>query len=678
MSNLLYAMPRTVFSISVVLTAMAILSGFRLWLYYERASDLTDLSLVERLRLFWIGFRLDGTVVGKGFLILIVALLFSVEEWLEIVQSALLVYAGILFFGLFLAEIAGVYFFRYYDLRPNYLVLEHGLDLEVLRTIAKAYPIAWMLFLSAAGTAGVVSLVAEIKGLSLEGTESFYGPFPWFLDQLGTVFCCLLAALAARGTLDHRPLNPSAAMVTSNRVANEIASCGIFNVLYEWSRRSRRDQTDLKSVIRLLPSNEALRRAGTYLSIRGPLTHDSPNPLVRRVRGYGGHHPVNVVLVVMESFTSRLIGALGGTPALSPELDRLSAEGALLECCYATGERTIQALEAAVSSFPPLPGHGVVNRPQAHRGFSTLATILKERDYSTLFLYGGQGIFDRMRAFFLGNGFDTFIEEKDFDNVEYRSPWGVSDEDLFRRANQEFRQLANQRQPFFATILTVSLHSPWEYPAGRIVPLPLETPVPPGFKYEELNNFLYADYALGRFMREAKGASYFEDTLFVFVGDHGVHLRGRDLIPVEEYRVPALFFAPRFLKPKRIQRVTSQIDLPPTIMGILGGEYRSPFLGNDVLSPGAQESLAIMIYNKKRYGVIFGPHLTVFTETGMETAYKRIQGEPSWNPAPLTSEQANYSRDAVALLQMAEHLLKTGQYTTGKEGNSSSRSSAVK
>ena len=130
---------------------------------------------------------------------------------------------------------------------------------------------------------------------------------------------------------------------------------------------------------------------------------------------------------------------------------------------------------------------------------------------------------------------------------------------------------------FFATILTVSLHSPWEYPSGRIKPLPRETLVPPGFEFEGLNIFFMRTTPSAS-LSVRQNATYFDKTLFVFVGDHGIHLRGRDLIPVDDYRVPALFLAPACLEPQRVQRVISQIDIPPTIMGILGGEYRNPFL----------------------------------------------------------------------------------------------------
>jgi phosphoglycerol transferase MdoB-like AlkP superfamily enzyme len=271
-----------------------------------------------------------------------------------------------------------------------------------------------------------------------------------------------------------------------------------------------------------------------------------------------------------------------------------------------------------------------------------------------------------MRSFFVANGFDRFIEEKDFLSPEFVGTWGVSDEDLFHRADGEFRKLHEQGRAFFATILTVSLHSPWEYPAGRIQPLSPQTPVPPGFELEELNNFLYADYAIGRFIREAREAPYFDRTLFVFVGDHGVHLRGRELIPVDEYRVPAVFLAPAHLEPRRIQRVTSQIDIPPTIMGMLGGEYRNPFFGRDVMNHHANDNFAVVVYNKNRYGIVSDRELIVLTETGGEVSYMRTENHNPWQQVPAAAQQFERSKNAVALLRVAEDLLLSSRYTNAK------------
>jgi phosphoglycerol transferase MdoB-like AlkP superfamily enzyme len=650
------ALPRTTLSVAISLVALVILSGFRLWLYRERRSDVSGLSVGLKLKLFWIGVRLDGVIVSRACMPLIVAALALPDSFHPAIRFFFGLYLGIFYFALFFAEIAGIYFFRFYDFRPNYLVFEHGTDREVLKTIVKAYPLVRMVLLSFIGA------WLAVFGVQLMAPMAPVSAPLWWWDRSLTFLWLMIAGFASRGTFDHRPLNPSLASFTTNRIANEIAGCGIFNLLYEWSQRAKNEFAALKSVTQVPSAEEAFAGARRILSAEGSFSNDGPNPLTRRIANSSPPAPLNVVLVVMESFTGRLTGCLGGTPALSPELDKLAQEGLLLERCYATGERTIQGLEAAVCSFPPLPGEGVVKRPQARQDFATLASVLRQRGYATTFLYGGQGIFDHMRSFFLGNGYDRFIEEKDFSAPRYKSPWGVSDEDLFERADEEFRLHHEARQPFFATLLTVSLHSPWQFPAGKIDPLAADVEVPPGFELDELNNFLYADYCIGEFIRRARRAPYFDSTLFVFVGDHGVHLRGNQLIPIDDYIVPALFLAPKHVNTGRISAVASQMDLPPTIMGIVGGEYRSSFFGRDVRRPQAQDAFALVIYNKKRYGIVTDGELIVLRESGDRLAYQRPSEAKPWTQVEVTATQAARIHDGLAILRSAESLLVSGRY----------------
>jgi len=653
-------MPRTTLSIVICLVGLLILSGFRLWLYAERRSDLRCLTLGQKFKLFWIGLRLDSVIVSRACLPLVFAALALPDALLFASRFFFGLYLGIVYFALFFAEIAGIYFFRFYDFRPNYLVFEHGADREVLRTVAKAYPLVRIVLLSFTGAWLAVTAAQLLVPTAPAG--SVRNDLIWLWDRGVTFLGLLLVGFTSRGTFDHRPLNPSLASFTTNRIANEIACCGIFNLLYEWSQRATNQFAALKSITEVPSAADAFAAARRMLSWDGPLTDDGPNPLARRIASCSPPAPLNVVLVVMESFTGRLTGCLGGLPALSPELDKLAQEGLLLERCYATGERTIQGLEAAVCSFPPLPGEGVVKRPQARQNFATLASVLRQRGYATTFLYGGQGIFDHMLGFFLGNGFDRFIEEKDFLAPQYKSPWGVSDEDLFTRADDEFRRYHETGQPFFATLLTVSLHSPWQFPAGKIEPLAADTKPPPGFELNELNNFLYADYCIGKFIRMARQARYFDNTLFVFVGDHGVHLRGNELIPIDEYIVPALFLAPKHVDAGRISTVASQMDLPPTIMGIVGGEYRSAFFGRDICKPQTEDPFAIVIYKKKRYGIVTDRELIVLRESGDRLAYQRaINGTP-WSPMAMTTTQTERTQNGLAILRSAEDLLVSGRY----------------
>jgi phosphoglycerol transferase MdoB-like AlkP superfamily enzyme len=368
----------------------------------------------------------------------------------------------------------------------------------------------------------------------------------------------------------------------------------------------------------------------------------------------------HVVVVVMESFTARLGGAWDGELSLTPSCDRWAAKGLLLENCFATGERTVQGLEAVLSSYPPLPGISVVRRPQARAGsFATLASTLKGRGYETAFYYGGQGIFDLMKGFFVANGYDRFIEEGDFDDVTYRASWGVCDEDVFRRIDRDLTSHHAQGKPFFATFLTVSLHTPYEFPAGKSPKTPPGTVVPAGFKAEELNNLLYADWAVGDFLDKASTRDYFRDTIFIFVGDHGVHLRGKDLVPLNEYRVVSFILAPG-LKPRRITQPVSQMDIAPTLLGLLGGEWKTPFFGRDILAPTTQPPRALMIYNKRRYGVLEGSDFMVRSETG-PSAF-RILDRFSQEPTKMTPQGTRILNEGLGTLHAAEALLRARNY----------------
>jgi phosphoglycerol transferase MdoB-like AlkP superfamily enzyme len=647
---------------------MAIPFAVRVWLSVERSADLVRLTQEQWLELFVVGARLDAVTIGWASLPLLAALL--LPHWRSGVRSFALGYAFVMFSLLLFAEIAGIHFFRYYDYRPNYLVIEHGLDPVVLRVAAATVPTVWIgcaVAVLAPGMLWVLSRVAPLRG----GAETFLfahsrPPLPraWQRDRLWLLVLIVLVVVVARGTLSQRPVNPSLAAFTHNRVANEIAGSSILNVLDELVRRRQGDYVSVESVLAIGDPVEAEARVRDQLAPTGTFTDDSLNPLVRRVSGSHVEKPLDVVVVIMESFTGQLVGGLGGSPALSPEFDALAEQGVLLANCRATGERTVQGLEAVLSSFPPLPGVSVVRRPQARHGFATLAGVLEQRGYQTRFFYGGQGIFDSMRGFFIGNGFDAFIEQKDVQDPEFRGIWGVSDEDLFRRADREFRELHATGRPFMAAILTVSLHSPWEYPPGRVRTLPDDTPVPTGFSLPELNNFLYADYAVGEFIRLARDAPYFDNTLFVLVGDHGVHLRGRALIPIDEYQVPALFLAPRHLEPARLERLTSQLDIAPTIMGILGGAYRSPFFGSDVLANPNDEGSALVVYRKRRYGSQRGDRLVVFGTDPEPVAYARNTATGGWEVVAVEPVDRERRLDAVSTLQTAETLMIEGRYVT--------------
>ena len=179
--------------------------------------------------------------------------------------------------------------------------------------------------------------------------------------------------------------------------------------------------------------------------------------------------------------------------------------------------------------------------------------------------------------------------------------------------------------------------------------------MPPGFEHAELENFLYADWALGALVREARSKPFFDDTLFVFVGDHGVHLRGRELIPIDENRVAALFFAPA--RPRAAPHRAR--DQPARRRAHADGDPRRR-LREHVLRRGRAaadpqgEGFAPMVYDRKRIGLLRGPRFGVFLENGEELAFERGPAGAGFVPVALRPRERDEHRDGAALLQMAE------------------------
>jgi hypothetical protein len=243
-------MPRTLFASTICSVALAILTGFRFWLYRERHAALAGLTSGQRLKLFWIGLRLDGVTVSRCCLPVALGALLLPGAVLAVTPGVIAGYAGLVYFLLFFVELAGIYFFRFYDFRPNYLVFEHGADREVVKTVLKAYPVGRILLGSLAGAAAAVKLT-EIVAWPAAGV--FVNESPWSRDRAVSFLLLTAMGLATRGTLDHRPLNPSLASFTTNRIANEIANSGLFNLLYEWSQRAKNHFAALKSLVQLPP-----------------------------------------------------------------------------------------------------------------------------------------------------------------------------------------------------------------------------------------------------------------------------------------------------------------------------------------------------------------------------------------------------------------------------------------
>jgi phosphoglycerol transferase MdoB-like AlkP superfamily enzyme len=454
--------------------------------------------------------------------------------------------------------------------------------------------------------------------------------------------------------------------VGTDRTLNEVAnSDGVSFIAAALTRH-----LDYAAFYKTLPREDAWSRVHRLLLERDPslLTANSRAPsqegrgpnnptfsIQRKISGDARRPRLNIVLLLEESLGSEFWGCLGAIPSWTPEMDKLALqEGLLFTNLYANGNRTVRGMEGVLSSFPSLPGDSIVKRDRSDN-VETIARVLKRDGYSSLFVYGGRGLFDGMRSFTTRNGYDRFVEQKHFEHPTYTTAWGVCDEDIFNRMIEELRSLDQSGKPFFATVLSVSNHKPYTYPKGRI----------PEDPDQHLRNHAvkYSDYCLGRFFDAARKEAFWTNTIFAVVADHGARVYGKQSIPIHSYEIPLVILGPAAVtSPSRNGQLGCSLDVSPTLLGLLGRPYDSMFFGRDLLKMNPEDGRVLLNHNRD-IGRLAHDRLVVL---GLMQSVEFYQGDPkrvdmTLLPNP-TEADRELEKDAIAIYQVADELYTQQRY----------------
>jgi phosphoglycerol transferase MdoB-like AlkP superfamily enzyme len=267
-----------------------------------------------------------------------------------------------------------------------------------------------------------------------------------------------------------------------------------------------------------------------------------------------------------------------------------------------------------------------------------------------------------MGSYMRNNGMERVIEQKDYPKGGFTTAWGEADEAIFDKALAEMDSLHASGKPFYTLVLSVSNHRPYTYPAGRIGPDPNAR--------RRVNVVQYADWALGRFVRAAKAHAFFDNTVFVLMGDHGPRVYGAAEIPMPSYSVPIVFYGPGIVKAGvRLSDIASSMDVPPTVLGLLGGDYESKFFGRDVLSPEPRTGLAVMTHNNE-IALMRGGRLAVLGLRGASMVYDVDSIGALHRLVTPDSSAKDLIEDAIAYFQTADELYRRGDYHFDRPGPS--------
>ncbi len=382
------------------------------------------------------------------------------------------------------------------------------------------------------------------------------------------VLCLVLAAsnfLLIRGGLGGSPITQSMAYFSKDQVLNNAA------VNTEWNLISSvlaAKMTKTNPYL-YLDKNQAAKNVRTLYT---PSKDTTINILNTK-------RP-NVVLVIMESFTADLTKTLGNEEGITPHFDALIKEGVLFSQIYSPGNRTDKGLIATLAGFPTLGTGSIVKWPEKMQKLPAISRSLFKVGYHTSFFYGGESEFDNYKAFILSHDYQKLVDKNSFKGNEMKSPWGKFDEVVFER---QLNELNEEKQPFFSTLLTLTNHEPFELPGNS--------------KFGRADNIAkfkstayYTDSCVGAFLSNAKKQPWYQNTLFVFVADHG-HLFPKNAYEIsypQRYHIPLLFYGNAIkeeFKGLKFNNVGSQTDLAATLLAQLDLPSKDFIWSKNLLNP---------------------------------------------------------------------------------------------
>lgn len=385
---------------------------------------------------------------------------------------------------------------------------------------------------------------------------------------LAGLLYALLLVPVLRGGVQQIPVNQSDVYFSDQPFANHAAVNAAWNFLDALARR--RDERPLPA---FMPDSTAEHLVH---QLYPPATQAAP--FAPRSFLLAESRP-NVLFIILESFTAKLVGSVGGEQGVTPNLDSLARTGILFDNIYAAGDRSQKGLVALLSGYPNQPTTSIIKYPRKTEHLPHLRRALGAAGYSSAYYYGGELAFANMKSYLRTAGYERLVERADFAVADQNSKWGAHDHVLFDRILADIPQ---QRQPFFLTAFTLSSHEPFEIPIAPKFKGTSETAL---FR----NSVYYTDWALGRFLRAARQQPWWAHTLIVLCADHGHPLPGNSANEEpDKFHIP-LVLAGGALRPQVRGQVVptlgSQTDVATTLLRQLGLPSNQFRWGRDLLTP---------------------------------------------------------------------------------------------
>ena len=568
-------------------------------------------------------------------------LLFFLPKFRTKIRFWLFSFVIFLFVVIILQNAISEYFFwnefgvRYNFIAVDYLVYTN----EVIGNIMQSYPVI-PIFL------GLLSIAGLITFFIVKKSKNYIEEIPTFLEKIkiSIVYFLLFGISIVIIPFLSNQQN------SQNIFTNELQANG----LYKFYLAFRNSELDYFKFYKTLPSTES------FAILKNQISEISNETTQRTITSDLPENRKNVVLITIESYSAEFLKTYGNNQNITPFLDSLATKSLFFSNLYAVGNRTVRGLESVTLCLPPTAGESVVKRKDNKNKFST-GSVFAKKGYNVKYIYGGDAYFDNMEDFFSGNGYGI-VDKKTFkpNEISFANVWGVCDEDLYKKAVSTMNLEFKENKPFFNHIMSVSNHRPFTFPNGKI-------DISGDAKSRD-GGVKYTDYAMKKFFEMAKKQSWYNNTIFVILADHCASSSGKTELPIDKYRIPGMIFDPT--KQSEIcKKMMSQIDIMPTLFGLLNFNYQSKFFGQDVLKSDYKPRALIATYQnlgliKDNILTIISPkqkveqfELTQVTNGNLGTDFQIFYDEKS-----LVKPRKDLENETISYYQTASELLKNKKY----------------
>lgn len=366
---------------------------------------------------------------------------------------------------------------------------------------------------------------------------------PRVVNIFAAAFLIAVLFIPIRGGIQKIPLNTSDAYFTDKIFADHAAINLPWNVMFSILNRNSH-----RNPFQYFDDAKAERLVHEMFATGTPHIHqvvDTPRP--------------NIIFIILESYTAKFVGALGGVPGVTPQLDAIAADGILFKNIYAAGDRSEKGQVAILSGYPNQAINSIIKIPTKTRSLPSLAKTLESYNYYCNYTYGGELEFANIKSYLINTGYKHLVSKYSFPMDWRTTSWGVHDQYVFDRFHND---LAEEPTPFFSTIFSLSSHEPYDVPLKHFGGAD-ETSL---FK----NSIYYTDSVLGDFIRKIKKEPYWKNTLVVIVADHGHHLPGNDPNDVpSKFHIPLIFTGGALNWKGLVEKTGSQNDIAGTVLAQL-------------------------------------------------------------------------------------------------------------